>query len=540
MDQIIAKIRVPITSPHFQWIKTQTITANGITILPQHREDDLNELLISCIFILMMDYKINITSISQEVFNQCLGIINILVKYYCIYYLQSKGITLTQEKSAALDAKIIGFNLQQYMGQVFSVRVNGNKEPFALTTSIKAIAFDDKTCEPDFIKQITAEFSTNVLSSEQIHMQLYDDVDELKPGMNVCNMELIECIHKSKKSQVWKAKKDSYFVALKLSHVQIPEDMLKNKSPNIIEKIVEYIKSKDEEFIGWQKLMAFTGKTSSFKIDYYYPLSLSVKIMNLFDKNIKESPPKDKKIFLPIVGLLFMELHCSGMIYNNLCMEHIVGGKTKTGEQKYFLIDYKNINNVKSQYIKENLPNHGYNSLSVCCGSPVYTHYDDIESLLFLYNDLITNSHIEYLTLEDEISKKTNLNVYSGIIVKAINDLRNIRSNDKFANSYDSPTNFEEYMKELYRGTSTKKGIGHIINEIITTVNDIPEIAVSLNPSQLALLQHIRSLLVNDSRYVTLGTKINELSIMIVNFMTLGTLYDDQNQQLINAFINNK
>lgn len=538
MDQLIAKIKVPVTSPQFQWLKAMTINANGITILPQHREDELNELLISCIFILMMDYKVSVTAMTPEIFTQCLSIIPILVKYYCIYYLQSKGVTLTPDKSTALDSKIMGCNLTQYITQVFTVRVNGNRDPFGLTTSIRSIAFDDKSCEPDFIKQLTAEYMTNTMSTEQVHTQLYNDIEELKPGMNVCNMELIECLHKSEKSQVWKAKKGTYFVALKMSHIEIPDKMLKSKSTDSVDKIVEYIMSKDEEFLGWKKLAAFSGKSSSFKIDYYYPLSMCVKIMDLFESDMKTKPPSDKRTFLPMMGMLLMELHCSGMIYNNMCMEHIVRGKSKaTGKQAYFLIDYRNINTVKSQYLRENLPKHGYNSLSVCSGSPIYTHYDDIESLFFLYNDIITKSVTEYTNPEDEVMKKTHLNVYSGIITKAITELRQIRAADIYANSYEAPPNMEEYMKSVYTGTSSKRGIGHIINEVITAVNEIPEIAVSLNPSQLALLQHIRNLLANDQRYVQLGQKINELSIMIVNFMTLGTTYDDQYQQLINAFV---
>lgn len=537
MDEILSKIKISIDSPTFTWMKSLTINTPNFISLPEQRENELNAILAACCIILVKDYKMQITEFTQQVYENCKAVISLYIRYCCELYLYKNNVTLNVEKLNILYNKIVALNFPVYIEGVLNVRSKGVTDPIHISNDIKNLIFDDITVQPEFVKTLVSEFFINNNISN-----LYQTEVELNPGMNVCNCELVEKIYQSSKKDgtiVWKAKRGQYFVALKMEKIKIPERILKQKTNNMKDNIVDYIKENDEEFINWVKIKAFSYKSQQFTIDYYQPLNMSVKIMTLFDSSIKDVQINDKQNFVFTIGMMFFELHKLGLVYNNLCMEHIMIGKDENNTVKYFLVDYKNITSNKSQINYERISQNCYNSLSIFLNNPsIYSFYDDIESMFYLFDDVLVNNKKEYEDLHDQINKKQNLTVFSAIIAEQIINLRNLRNNDIYVNSFDNPPDMSEYITQKYTNSQNQIiCISQMINNIITTIKDVAyDTILKLNTVDLALFNQIKNLLTLDATFN--GINIPNLALLIVNYFRLGVKPDDYNMELINRFVN--
>lgn len=530
IGQFESKINFTKDQTIFNWIKSLTITTPKYTLMPQQRENELNAILVACCIILKTDYNENFTSLTPDVFTKCVNIIQTFIWYCCRYYMAISGIPVNNDLLSKIFQHIGTLNLNVYLDQVCYARSQNIQQPMDIANDINYTCFGNTNVTPLFIKSIVDKFVVSQpidqRTEEEIFNSYYQTITELKPGMDVCGCDLIEELHKSEHTFVWKAKYKSHFVALKMHVVELPKNLQKSRTPKVIESIKDHLRDTDEDYLGWLKLKAFTGKSEMMAIDYYEPMNLCVKRMTLFDGSIATKPISDKKQFIIKMGVLFYQLHKLGYVYNNISLNHIMQ-KDVNGTVEYYLIDYRNVDVNKSQNLVDRRPKHEFNSLAVIYGTSIYTFYDDIESLLYVIDYVLTKLSKIYNDIHDEISQKQNLSTFSAITSTAILSLRELRNNDIYVNSIQVPENYENYITEKYTSIYT------ILDVILKSFNDIGDDSISLNVAQLALYKKFREIIAADARFSNAGKYINTLALMTTNYITMGTKYDDTNMQNI-------
>lgn len=528
VEQILpiqSKVNFTSDQTLFNWFKSITITLPKYTLLPQQRDIELNAILTACCIILKTDYNGNFNTITPEVFDKMITMMPVFIWYCCRYYMAKNNIGVNTKILSDLFQYIGTLNMNTYLDSICNLRSQNNTAAMDLAIDINYVCFDVGSTAP-FIKSIVDRFVTPQVNKEELFDKYFESVTELKAGMDVCGCDLIEEIHKSEHTFVWKAKYKGHFVALKMHVVELPKNLQKSRTPKVIDAIKDYLREQDEDYIGWLKLKAFTGKSEMMAIDYYEPMNLCVKRMTLFDGSIASKPITDKKDFIIKMGVLFYNLHSLGYVYNNISLNHIMQ-KDVNGKTEYYLIDYRNVDTNKSENIITKRPKHEFNSLAVIYNTAIYTFYDDLESLFYVFDYVLTKLNKIYNDVNDEVSQKQNLSTFSAIISTAILTLRDIRNNDFYINSISVPDSFDNYIREKY------SAIYEILNVILKSFNEIGEDPISLNVSQLAIYKKFREIIANDARFSNMGNYINTLALMITNYITLGTKYDDPNIMLI-------
>lgn len=537
MEQLQVEQILPIQSKiHFtteqtliNWLKSITLTSSKYTLLPQQRENELNAILTACCIILKTDYNCNFNTITPEIFDKMITMMPVFIWYCCRYYMSKNNIGVNSIILSNMFQHIGTLNMYTYLDTICNVRSQNVTTPMDIANDINYVCFGANVT-PVFIKSIVDRFATPQVSEEELFNKYFESVTELKPGMDVCGCDLIEELHKSEHTFVWKAKYKSHFVALKMHVVELPKNLQKSRTPKVIDAIKEHLRDTDEDYIGWLKLKAFSGKSEMMAIDYYEPMNLCVKRMTLFDGSIVTKPIGDKKDFIIKMGILFFNLHKLGYIYNNMSLNHIMQ-KDVNGKTEYYLIDYRNVNTFKSENVISRRPKHEFNSLAVIYNTSIYTFYDDLESLFYVFDYVLTKLNKVYNDINDEVSQKQNLSTFSAIISTAILSLRDIRNNDIYVNSISTPEILDTYITEKYTH------IYEILNVILKSFNEIGEDPISLNVSQLAIYKKFREIIANDPRFSSMGNYINTLALMVTNYITLGTKYDETSMQNIMAIL---
>jgi hypothetical protein len=518
MSDLESKMKVNIESGPFLWVKSLIFSKGNYVLNPNQRTNEFNALVyLSCIS-LKKSKGIDAEKIDPfDLLKYTTQNLPTLVSYYAQIGLLKSGVTIDKDILDRVNLKIVNLNFSGMFETYITQLMSNNLVPFILDTSIDCFSFDMKV-DPKFINELINEFIPFEYNVEVIK--------ELAIGMNICGYNLVNLVSKKPHSEVWKASSGSRFLCLKLEPIDLSDKEVTNmtKSANY-DKIIDYIKKNDREYINYTDLKDFPYKIDYFNINYYGPLKMKVKIMNWYNGPISNIIVEDKKKFLMAIGEIIFELHKRGIMYNNISPNHIVIKPSTNGEfitgtsSNYRLIDYKHLCKFKEP---DNNQNGHYRSLALITGTGIVTPYDDIESLLYIFNDLISGK-VTYSDLNDEANKKSQLTSLSNVVSDAIIALRNLRQQDPYINGLRNPEPYSEYINAIYKfGINGTKSITGIILDLLAKFNEVPEIDISLNQSDYALLKKIRTDLLSNPHFVNLTsnpTKMNEIALEIMNFM---------------------
>lgn len=543
MDQIENNIKVIRDSEPFRWAKNLTITVGQYILTPEKREDEINALIVlSCFNIFKTQNKDPQSLSPAELLQYAVKYLTQVMVYYCQYYLLKNGVMITPEILTTLQNRVTESNFSQELNIILMKRLSNDMSTFNCASCISAYSFGTDA-QPDVVIKLCQDlipFKPNV-----------EEITELQPGMTVCGCTLVSLVSKKEYSEIWKVDYKGRPMAIKLEPLDVEGKELKKLiKGSTFEKIIDYIKDTDEEWKGYNKLKDFPFKLDYFKIDYYNPLNMKVKLMSWLDGPVSSVVVENKKVFLQNMVEILYELHKRGLVFNNINPHHIMikssynQNDSMSSNNRFRLIDYKNI----TLYKGEDKPHESeYRSLALLTGSLSLTPYDDIESLLYTFNTLI-NGKMIYTDLSDEILKKSQLSSFSFLVSDAISKLRILRQNDIYVNSLENPPNIDKYVDIIYKNglNSTQTGeiipgIVRIIMEIVTNFKEIPGINVNLTKVDAARLNNIRTQFSQDPRFshiISNPAKFNDITLKILNFMTSSCEYDEDDQTIIFQFLN--
>lgn len=536
MDKIESKIKIDRTSPAFAWVKSLEIQISQYTLSSKMREDEINAIIMLACFSLRLDQNRDPQSVSGSDLLQYTAIyLPTIVSYYCQYYLMKNDNTITSEILNKINDKISKTNFTSLFESFLMKRLSGDNTPFILSNVISAYSFgtdaDDKFIV-DFCQEFIP-FKHNV-----------ESITELSEGMTVCGTILVRVVSKKEHSEIWEALYKGHKVAVKIEPIDLEQKRLaKLLEGASFEKIIDYFKETDKEYLNFIELKSFPYKVDYFKLDYLNSLNKKVKILSWLDGPIDALQIEDKKQFIQQMTEILYELHKLGFIYCNINPHHImvkpISGSS-ISKNRYRLIDYKNITKIK-----DSTPEHigSYKSLSLLSGTGFVTPYDDIESLLYVFNDLVTNK-IVYTDGKNELMIKSQLSSFISVVSRAIEDIRLIRQNDPLANNLDKPTNVKEYINELYLGSkddpNRSKGFVTVIRNLVNDFNEVANVSIEMTKINLARLDNIRNQFMGDPRFSEIcrnKAKFNDITIKILNYMTNSCEYNDEDNLIITQFL---
>lgn len=527
-EAILNTIRVDRTDVYFTWVKNLKFERGTSILKPEQRNDEFNAILFLTVKSLMVTHGNSVGSMDpMDILIAASNYMQVLFTLYCQISLLKQGVTIDETMMSNINEKIKATNLPGIFQKLAIQRMNNDFKPFMLDPIIDAYSFgldSDTTFIDNFVKKFIP-FNMNV-----------SDITELLPGSSVCGCTLIKLISRKEHSEIWEAQRRNRKVAIKLEPLGLDEkEFDKLTKSTSFDKIMDYINTTDMEWINYQKLKDFPYKLNYFVTDYYNPLRKKVKIMTWLEGPIDKVTIEDKKVFIFAMYNIVFELHKRGLMFNGFCPNHIMIKTPIPGEDvgenvksNYRLIDYKYI----TKFGGNDVNTHGhYKSLSLLSGVNSVTPYDDIESILFMINDLIS-SKIIYNDRQDEYTKKSELLSMSNLISDAIKSLRLLRQQDIYANGLMVPIDYSEYILNIYeKGINMNgqlyPGIKTIMGTIYSSYNEVTAIEISLVKPDFILLRKIKTDISSsvDPMFLALHadpTKMNEICLAILNYMVNG------------------
>jgi len=539
MDTILKKITVDKTSKAYEWIQTLEFDLNGNKSTSSFRDDNINSIIYAACLSLNIDKQIDPGTLPVlDLVNYTYQYVPFYISNLCNYLLMKNGVTVTQDVSAIImsriEAKETSMMFYNYMISKFS----GHQSTFELQSSIEHLSYDNKDVKPDFIDGLLGDF----LPTEEN----LEHVKSFSSGMKVAGVTLIELISKSDESEIWKGTRMNKIVAVKFEEFEKSgkdlETLLTGKDSK---KIISYIKENDEEYINFTtRLKSFRSKIEFFLVDYYNPLNMKVKIMQYLDGPISSDIIEDKKTFILSMINIFHELHSSEHVFGNITKNHIMF--SNDGKIRYKLIDYKYVKSIGDVSTLDHGKYRSINLLSAIGDNIKFTPYYDIESFLYVLNDIIMDSSPEYADLNDEIQKKSHLSSFSSIVATAITQLRLLMDVDPDVHFKDV-ANVKDHINNMYikgflnqNDNTHVHGVVDIIKNLIHNFNEIPPLAIDMTLSNKELLKKIREQYAQDPRFNFLLSDINrfnDITIKTLNSMTVSSQYSIEDTKIIEAFL---
>ena len=319
MEAIESKIKVDRSSPAFAWISSLDIQTPSGNFIHTLRDEDINGIIYSTCMSLSRDHQINPNSLQPyDLLTHTYNYVPIFAAYLCQYLLLKREVQLTPETIHTINQRILAEGLNEKFWRYIVAKISGSHEKYILHSSIMNLCFGDDVA-PEFVMRIVGD-----LLPFESNLQV---VEELTPGMNVCGITLVERLSKKEHSEVWKAaERGNRPVVIKLEPIGIEgkelNKMLKGKDST---KMIEYIQSTDEEFINFnKKLKSFPYKVESFRVDFYGPMNMKVKIISLLAGPIGKVPVENKGEFLMNMVNLLYTLHSKGIVHGDISINHIM------------------------------------------------------------------------------------------------------------------------------------------------------------------------------------------------------------------------
>ena len=540
MDVIEGKIKVDKTSSAYSWISGLDIQTNSGNFLSSHRDDDINGIMYATCIYLYREVNINPMVIQpMELLTYVYNYIPIFTAYLCQYFLLKRGIELTAENIQAINSRVSCESLNEKFWTYILAKFSGSQEKYILYSSIMNLCFGEDV-EPEFVLRVVGD-----LIPYESNLKV---IEELAPGMDVCGITLIERLSKKDHSEIWRGTgRGSNQFALKLEPLELEGKKLsKMLGGKDMTKMFEYIQTSDQEFINYNSILrAFPSKEEYFRVDYYNPLNMKVKILQYLEGPIGKVPVDDKKEFImQMVNMLF-SLHLTGISFGNLSMHHIMFNPVK-GASKYKVIDYKHC----KPFGQISTLDHGkYRSLYLLDprgDSNRVNPYYDIESLLYIFNDLIMGQESNYLDLNDEIQRKLQLSTFSSIVADAINSVRKLMSCDPDM-FFTSSQGIDEHVNKIYTKGFTDTNTGFQIPSIVSIIRTLTESYKEIHQSNIdityankAVLNNIRTAMAQDPRFQYLVQDVirfEDITIKTLNVMISSVTYSVEDMGIINQFL---
>lgn len=535
-EAILQKVKVDRSSPVFEWVSKKEMAYKQNPLSVSQRNDEYNAIV--CLALLNLNSSgVDVNQLSpEEIVLKTAAYMPVLFTMYCQITLIKMGHDINDLTIANTLAKQIEkTDLANVFLSLTLQKQNNDNRQFMLDPVIDHYSFGlDKSVSfvESFLTKKVLPFKDNI-----------EVITELKEGAAVCGYTLVKLISKKPHSEVWQASgAGGRKVALKMEPLDVDEKEYKKlTSTSGFGKLLEYIKSTDIEWNNYSKLKDFPYKVNYFNIDYYSPLRLKVKIMSWLDGPINRVAVEDKKLFIYAMYEIAFELHKRGLMFNGFSPNHIMIKTPIPGEEKaesvktfYRLVDYKYITSFKGS--DTNLHSE-YKSLSLLSGTNSVNEYDDIESILYTFNELIAGKNL-YIDKQNEYLKKSELSSYANLVSSSITNLRILRQNDAYVNGLAVPEDYNSYIISAY-----ESGIKQILVDVYNNFNEVSTIEISLVPSDFALLQKIKINVagIGESDFLALHqnpTKMNEVCLAILNFMVHGTEASIEFQPYVIRYLN--
>lgn len=543
-ETILQQVKVDRTDAYFNWVKSLRFERGNSILTPEQRNDEFNAILYLTVKNLMNTYGDSVGTMDpMEILITASNYMPVMFTLYCQISLLNQGITIDQEIMSNINKKVEVTDLTTIFKTLSLQRMNNNNKPFMLDPIISAYSFGLNT-DTRFIDEFVKKFIP-------FNMNI-SVVTELIPGHAVCGCTLVRLISKKEHSEVWEAQRRNRKVAIKLESLGLDDkeyNELTKKTSNF-DKILNHIKTTDSEWINYTKLKDFPYKLNYFTVDYYDPLRKKVKIMSWLEGPVDKVTIEDKKVFIYAMYDIVFELHKRGLMLNGFSPNHIMIKPNIIGEEtgeivksNYRIVDYKYITEFKGA--DTNIYGN-YKSLSLLSGTNSVTPYDDVESILFTINDLISNK-VAYNDKQDEFSKKSELSSISNLISDAINSLRLLRQQDIYVNGLMKPVDYSDYISSIYdRGLTVNgqlyQGIKSILGNVYSLYNEVTAIEISLVKPDFILLKKIKSDIASSTDLMFRSlysdpTKMNEVCIAILNYMVNGYTPLPEFQPYINQYL---
>jgi len=546
MDYIESKIKVDKTTDVYKWVAGLDIQLGTVNYQHTLRDDDINAILYITCFYLLNECNINPGQIpASTLITYACQYIPTIATYMCQYFLHKNNVEITPEIYQTIISRLSAETLSEKFWSYIGNRISGSTDKYLLHSSILNLSFQ-MDVKPDFIEKIVGDFipvETNL-----------QEIEEFKAGMIVCSVTLIELISKNEYSEVWKASHGKRMVAVKIEPLNVHgKELNKLLVGKDSKKIISYIKEEDDEYKNYKgRLQVFPYKVENFAIDYYSPLNMKVKLMTFLDGPVGKVNIGDKRDFFKSMVNVLFSLHSQGLCFGNLSINHImIRSDLKTNQ--FRLIDYKNVKNIGEISTLD----HGkYRSLRLLRpegDSTRLTPYHDIESLLYIFNDIILGKESEYESLNEEISRKSTLSTFSGIVAEAIISLRKLMDSDSdiFFNDIDGAPNSSEtitnHVKNIYINGFLNTNIGENVPGLVNIVTvlsqkftEIPHLSIDMTYANQILLNKVRVLFAQDQRFqhiINDPKKYDDITVKIVNVMTTSSIYSDEDMYIINEYL---
>lgn len=348
-------------------------------------------------------------------------------------------------------------------------------------------------------------------------------------------------------TQVWKAGVKDHNVSIKFTPIeqffevegmklaagQLKKNKYKvneRKVKDILENVdLDYINRCKSHFSGFKnqaefRMMGYSIITkSSFLISEYYEEG---NMIDAFDKYISKASVIEE------LFLLMLSFHKSGFSFNNLNPKHIMLKYDKENDEEFHLIDFSRMSDFAEEVINTQEP--GFASLNALNNGLIYP-YDDLESLMYVVEYLITREYPSYESREAEIEEKKELTHYSEGIRTIIKQIRSMRAEDNFVvKSIDYGENLEDIIDEIY-GTFYEDllELGSSLDNFV----NIPD--AELSTSELELVNRILLDMSSSSIFSgMIGTEeFTTYALKIKNVVKFDFTYPTKEQQLIDNFL---
>lgn len=277
-------------------------------------------------------------------------------------------------------------------------------------------------------------------------------------------------------NKTWKAKKYKKYYAIKFiplreffsEYSELDDDKFSKrmqkdtdistsaKKQKLIERSIQYTKRIDYAAIRNITLdllnVSFCSRnTSIYEVTRFIPNNLD---------NFKQ---KNKRKMISALIEFIKNIHEQGIIVGNLSMKKILV-EENNNEYNFYLYDLSKMHHSLEPgcYCGTN-----YDSLSLVSkkgNKDKSNFYDDSESLLYIFNDIVSGTRLSFENRKDEKEQKKSLDKVLDITRIAIEKLRVLEQNDEIANG-----NIEEDLEVYGRNCYEKKKNGENILKIFTS-----------------------------------------------------------------------
>lgn len=348
-------------------------------------------------------------------------------------------------------------------------------------------------------------------------------------------------------TQVWKASVKDHDVSIKFTPIEqffevegmklAAGQLKKNKHKvdekkvkNILEKVdLDYLNRCKSHFAGFKnqaefRMMGYSIITkSSFLLSEYYEEG---NMIDSFDKYIS------KASVIEDLFMMMLSFHKSGHSFNNLNPKHIMLKYNEDNDEEFHLIDFSRMSDFAEEVINTQEP--GFASLNSLNNGNMYP-YDDLESLMYVIEYLITREYPSYENKEVEIEEKKELTHYSEGVRIIIKQIRSMRAGDDFvAQGIDYGENLNEAVEEIYETIYEKLlELGASLDNVV----NIPD--AELSKSELELVNKILLDMSSSSVFSgMIGTEeFTTYALKIKNVVKYDFTYPTKEQRLINMFL---